>query len=173
MRITDFAQTVLRQGEESARFQDPNRLTEEFLTVGHIHCHVLRVAAVEAHILVWKALTVSMLDRDRFRESYHFCESVSRHHKRFGNVDAFDVAAKTLGEVSCRPAEAAPDVDEPITSGDRKDICQVLRRGKPTRVEVIDRGQLFYGHGVGVDPGSLHGIENAREDIARSPVIRD
>src|SRR5262245_24829181 len=125
MRITDFAKTMLRQGEESTRLQNTKGLTEEAFTVGYIHCHVLRVAAVEASIPVRKALTVPLLDRDPFCESDHFGKPVSRQHKWLGNVDAFDLAAKTLGEVSCRTAETAPDVHEPIASPYRKDVCQI------------------------------------------------
>ncbi len=149
------------------------RLSEESISVRHIHRHMLSVSAVEGRIRIWQFLSVAVFDRYCILHPDKRRQLVARFNERGRDIQAINSASETLRKIPCRTAYSATDIDQSLTGLDRKCIGQLNSGRKPTRVKMINGCQLVHRHSFGVDPGGPHRVNYSGINVTGSPMIRN
>ncbi len=81
-------------------------------------------------------------------------------------VDARDLAPVLRGEESCRPTDAAPDVEHLVGRGDRGRLGERRARDATERVELLDRCDRGRIEIVGIVAGGAQRIEDRSAETA-------
>ncbi len=134
---------------------------------------MLRVSAVERLVGVGQFLPVTLLDRHGLLHTDKRDQAVCSINERSGDVQDINFASETLCEKSCRSAQSTPDIYKMLPGLDGQSIRQRDGGRNSTCVKMVDRRQLFYRHGFWVYAGGLHGLNDTRVNVARSPMIRN
>lgn len=119
MWFPNLAEPMLCQRKERAGLQHTEGFSEEPVAVGHVHCDVLRVSAIECFIIVRELLAVAVSKLHHVLHADKHAQSVGGLNEWSSYVDTFHVAAKAFGQVSGGTADATADVDEPVARLDR------------------------------------------------------
>ena len=156
----------LGQTEPGAGLQNAVDLVIERTLVGDVHGDVHRVDAVEHCGAERHRQRIALIDGNTLLEREQG-RQVPGDVAEFGrHIDSADPAAEAPGEVACRSADAAADIENVVRLGDQEPVRHVLGRLQAAAVEVVVGGQRLEGRAPRIDSVLAQPRLEPREQIA-------
>ena len=136
--------------EEAAGLQDAAHLAEKSCFVRDVHADVDHVGAVKCCGFERELQSASVM-KVRGMVQFDPPRQTRRYLDEFlGQINSRDLAASFRGKVTCRPADAASDIEKAESGTQFHPRSQLLRGLNPADVKFVDWGQIRSGKASGI-----------------------
>ena len=129
--------------EPAARFQHPADFAVKPRPIGDVHRHMLQQHGVERGGVEWQFERAAGLERYERALPGPFGQIARGIDEGHAEVDARHPAAASRRQKSRRSADAGADIQHRHAGGDPGELRQLGGRCKPTRVKLIECGELL------------------------------
>ena len=129
--------------EPAARLQHAPDLAIEKRPVGDVHRHMLQQRGVEAFLLEGKLQRAGRPERHPQSLARARGQIACGLHEGLAEIDAGDPAAIARRQKARRPADARTNIQNRHLGGDSNELGKLGGRGQPSRVKLVQGGQLL------------------------------